>query len=270
MSYTKTNWVNNITPINEDNLGNMDNGIYNINQLLIPENNDNASGQHNNIYQYKNVLTNWDNGTITTNIANGTFKDIYPGNYFNKTVSIDGTSYNLTFIFADLDTFYGGYNDNAIVNTHHVGVIILGLPSARMNETNTTVGGYVGSKMHTVTLPKYLAAIKEILGDTHIVKHKKLYTNSINSTGYNRYGTNSGCSNDWAWAENQEISLLTESQVYGHSVWSSSGYDTGEAHRQLSIFRFRTYNRILGNRWVWLRDIASASHFARTSSWRYC
>lgn len=268
--YNKVNWVNNSNPaINQDNLGNMDNGIYNLDQLLVPENNNNASGQHNNLYQYKNILTDWDNGTVSTNIANGTFKDIYPGNYFVKTVNIDGTSYNLSFMFADLDTFYGGYTNNAVINTHHVGVIVWGLPNARMNETNTTVGGYAGSEMHTVTLPKYLAAIKEVLGETHIVKHNKIYSNSINATGYNRYGTNSGCSNNWAWVTDQEISLLTESQVYGHPVWSSSGYDTGEAHRQLSIFRSRVYNRILGNRWFWLRDVASASNFAGASPYGY-
>lgn len=43
MSYTKTNWVNNITPINEKNMNNIENGIVEnekaINEIIaIPEN----------------------------------------------------------------------------------------------------------------------------------------------------------------------------------------------------------------------------------------
>lgn len=265
--YNKLNWVNDQSPaLNATNLNRMDQGIYDIHDIVY-----NAGFKHNNLFKEENILASFDNGTFSTNIANGKFENIYPGQYFTKSVTIDGTAYNVKFVVADIDTFFGGYNSYAVVNTHHVAVIAIGLPNARMNATNTTEGGYFGSEMYT-TLQTYLAAISTALGensigDTHIVGHQKRYSTAINPTGYNRFGTNNGCANNWEWKENQYISLLTESQVYGHPVWSSSGYDTGEAHRQLSIFKAQNYNKVFGNRWVWLRDVVNSSYFANAANY---
>ena len=68
-----------------------------------------------------------------------------------------------------------------------------------------------------------------------------------------------GCSSSWAWYANQKICALSEIQVYGSIVWSSSGYDTGEACRQLDVFRVYNMNEIFEGRYPWLRDVASAS-----------
>ena len=262
--YEKINWKDNTKPaINAQNLNHMDDGIYDLNNTLISESPSISTVQHNNIYSNKDILTDWDNGTVSANIANGKFANIYPGNRFNKTVTIDEKTYNLTFLIVDIDPFYSNYNSYAIINTHHVGVIVLGLPNEKMNDTNTTSGGYKGSYMYTTVLPKYLEAIRTVIGENHLVAHQKRYSNSLNETGYNRFGSNTGCSNNWEWTENQYISLLTEAQIYGATVWSSSGYDTGEASNQLAMFKMSKWNKILGNRWFWLRDVASKSYFAR-------
>ena len=220
----------------------------------------NSAYQHNNIYRGKDITSAWTGGTVSTNIANGTFKDIYIGDYFTKSATIGGTSYTLKYIIAGLDTYYG-YANNAMVSTHHISCIVTGLPNAQMNSSNTTSGGYYGSAMYTTTLPSYITGISNSLGSSHILSHNILPSTSINSSGYNRFGTNSGCSNNWAWYANT-ISLLTESQVYGHIVWSSSGYDTGEAYQQLPLFRMKRPNDVVGNTWWWLRDVASSSNFA--------
>jgi hypothetical protein len=48
-------------------------------------------------------------------------------------------------------------------------------------------------------------------------------------------------------------------QVYGAAIWSSSGYDTGEACRQLDVFQKYSHTEIFGGEYPWLRDVVSAS-----------
>ena len=87
-----------------------------------------------------------------------------------------------------------------------------------------------------------------------------MVSNSINATGYNKLGSNSGCSNNWEWISCQAI-LMTEVEVYGSTVWSSSGYDTGSGNHQFELFKFA--KSAINNRssWYWLRDVANASNF---------
>ena len=96
--------------------------------------------------------------------------------------------------------------------------------------------------------------------------HILAYTEMSFSWGYNRYGSNSGCSNNWDWKDDQYISLMSEVQLYGSVIWSSSGYDTGEANEKLALFNHIRPNKLFGNRNIWLRDIASATRFADLDS----
>jgi len=248
-------------PINANNLNQMQTNVSNALNSIQSKAEILNAGFHNSVYRGKDITSEWDAGTISTNIANGTFEDIYIGDYFTKSVTIDSSNYTLKFIIADLDTYYG-YSNRAMITTHHASVVVTGLPDAQMNTSNTTTGGYYGSAMYTSTLPTYISAISDSLGSSHIVSHKILPSTSINSSGYNRFGSAGGCSNNCAWYSNT-ISLLTEMQVYGGTIWSSSGYDTGEAYKQLSLFRMVRPNTVVGNNWWWwLRDVASSSKFA--------
>ena len=85
----------------------------------------------------------------------------------------------------------------------------------------------------------------------------------MNQNGYNKRGEASGCSSGWGWVADQYICALSEVQVYGSAVWSSSGYDTGEACRQLKVFRKYSHTEIFGGEYPWLRDVVSASYAAR-------
>ena len=102
----------------------------------------------------------------------------------------------------------------------------------------------------------------------HLKTHNCLLTNSIvesgasATTGFNRFGTNTGCSNNWAWTPVQAV-LMCEVEAYGSVVWSSSGYDTGNGNVQLPLFAHN--KKALNNRsaYYWLRDVASAAIFCR-------
>ena len=99
---------------------------------------------------------------------------------------------------------------------------------------------------------------------SHLKTTRELISNAINTTGYNRLGAASGCSNGWEWSSEQAI-LMSEVEVYGSTVWSSSGYDTGTACKQLPLFLFS--KKAINNRgsYYWLKDVASAANFCRVS-----
>ena len=54
---------------------------------------------------------------------------------------------------------------------------------------------------------------------------------------------------------------MSEVEVYGATVWSSSGYDTGTACMQLPLFA--KDKACINNRsaYYWLKDVATASYF---------
>ena len=54
---------------------------------------------------------------------------------------------------------------------------------------------------------------------------------------------------------------MSEVEVYGATVWSSSGYDTGTACPQLPLFA--KDKACINNRsaYYWLKDVATASNF---------
>jgi hypothetical protein len=54
---------------------------------------------------------------------------------------------------------------------------------------------------------------------------------------------------------------MSEVEVYGATVWSSSGYDTGNANRQLPLFAFSKQAQNNRTAYYWLKDVASAAYF---------
>ena len=141
----------------------------------------------------------------------------------------------------------------------------------RMNATDTTEGGYKSSEMNTVVLGDVVTEGSIETGATinqqlfaefgsHLKTTRELITTSINPTGTNRVGLDKGCSNAWTWISVQAV-LMSEVEVYGATVWSSSGHDTGTANHQFELFAHS--KEAINNRSAlyWLKDIATASNF---------
>ena len=89
---------------------------------------------------------------------------------------------------------------------------------------------------------------------------RELLTNAMEGTRYNRFGQASGASSNWTWTTCQAV-LMSEVEVYGSTVWSSSGYDTGNANKQFPLFVFS--KEAMNNRsaYYWLKDLASGADF---------
>lgn len=183
---------------------------------------------------------------------------------------------------AGIDTLMYKGDKGSGINYHHL-VMVPGqgfggtqhFGRSRMNATNTTAGGYVGSEMNTTTIGDVTSSGSTAADATinqqlyaefgaHLKTIRALLSNSINTSGVNRFGTADGCSNNWAWTSVQAV-LLSEIECYGSVVWSSSGYDTGEANKQLPLFVYSESARNNHSAYYWLKDVASAVGFCFSS-----
>lgn len=233
-----------------------------------------AAGLHNSIYRGVNLKTHWGLTTeaqvvskVTTNISNGTFEDLFIGDYFDVTINSDvGGSEVVTCVIAGFD-IYLNCGDTAL--TQHHAVIVpkdCFKTKSQMNSSNTTSGGYVGSAMYTDILPKYATALQTALSD-HIIKHRELLSSTVNTSAKSGgYSAWDGASSDWKWCDSL-IELMSEPEVYGGRVWGSSAYDVGIAKAQLPLFALNPamIQANLGNsttrQWYWLKAVASSTNF---------
>jgi hypothetical protein len=218
-----------------------------INELNIIIGANNAAA-HNSIYRGKKLGTQF-TAEMSANIKNGTFKDLYCGDY----LVINGTTYR----FMDFDYLYK--TGDTSLDIHHI-LVVPDAPmySHVMNDTNTTEGGYVGSKMYKSGLDKALAKIKADFGESHIVTYKNLLVDAVSN------GVPSGCT----WYSRQ-IDLMNEEMVYGTRAWSQAsqnGFDTGTNKSQLAAFR-HNHSLISSCRlWYWIRAVRSSAVFCCVSS----
>lgn len=214
------------------------------------------------------------------------FEDIYVGDYFKMSRTISAyertgqyqTTGSQYVTIAGLDTMMNNGDQGSGVTYHHA-VMVAGqgfggtqhFGRSRMNATNTTEGGYKASEMNTLVLGDVVSAGSTAADATinqqlyaefgaHLKTTRELVTKAINATGYNRFGSATGCASDWEWISAQAI-LMSETECYGSIAWSSSGYDTGNANRQLPLFAFSKQAQNNHSAYYWLKDIASAANF---------
>lgn len=233
-------------------------------QLLIPLKYPSAAS-HNALYRGKDLTSYFNSGAMSTAIANGTFDDIYPGDYIIKTLTVDGTTYNnMKWIVGDLD--YHLHRGDTETTTHHVVLYPeTNLGTARMNASDTTSGGYQGSEMWITTIPKYATGIINAFGSGHVLTHRERLTKAIDANAYSGGG---GMGNgatvyvDGEWVD-VKVNLFNEAMMYGNAPFASSGRDTYDCNKQLASFRYgQNFTRAY---WYWLRDVASADYFAAAS-----
>ena len=222
---------------------------------------------HNAMWGGRDITAAFNAGTVSANIANGTFKDIFPGDYITKQVTISGTAYNVNWVVADCD-YWINKGDTA-TTAHHV-VIVPQTPifNANMNNDNVTTGGYKGSRMYRETIPACATGIVSAFGSDHILTFRDNITTHVNTSAISpsQSGSWTGAADANEW-HNAECNLMLEQMVYGAMPWSSGGDNSKIPLRQLSAFRLST-KLINPNRtsW-WLRDVVSSALFAYVSGY---
>jgi len=211
----------------------------------------NNAGAHNAIYRGKNLGTSVTAAQWTA-IANGTFADLYIGDYW----VIGGVNWRI----AAFDYYYK--TGDTSCTTHHVVIVPdTNLYTHVMNDTNITTGGYIGSKMYTEGLAQAKTKINSAFGSSHILSHRQFLVNAVTN------GKPSGGS----WYDST-VELMTEQNVYGGKIFGA-GNDGSTVPYLYTIDKsqfplFAHDPSMLSNRqWFWLRDVVSAAGFAGVSGY---
>lgn len=211
--------------------------------LIFPKN----AGAHNSVFRGNNLGTSVTEAQYAA-IANGSFDDIFVGDYWN----INGRVYRI----AGLDILL--HTGDTELTTHHAVIVPdINMYSHKMNETSTSAKAYQGSEMKKSGLNTALATVQTAFGTEHILKHKVLLANA----------TSGDNPSEWAWYESQ-IDLMTERQVYGSPACgqeANNGFDANIQYSRFPLFSLAP-EYITSRAWYWLQDVRSASGFCAVSS----
>ena len=206
----------------------------------------NNAGAHNSIYRGKSLGTSVTDAQYAE-ISAGTFKDLYIGDYW----TIGGKVYRI----AAFD-YYLNEGDSWFTKHHAVIVPDTIMYSAKMNDTNITAGGYVGSLMYTTNLADAKTTIKAAFGEGHVASHRVyLYNTATN-----------GIPTNGLWCDS-DVELMTEIMVYGNSICipmsngSTASLNYQVEKSQLPLFAHNHLHQRIDSTY-WLRDTCTAATFA--------
>lgn len=221
-----------------------------VNQLYEASVRDNAGG-HNSIFRGKNLGTAF-TSQMSTAIQNGTFDDIYVGDY----LTINGTVYRVAGC-----NILKNVGDNTSIGNNLCLVPDSPLYSAQMHNTdsgdyesgsvaNDTTGAYANSDMRTTNLAQATQKIITDFGASHVISYRDILPNA----------TADGQSSGWAWYD-CKVELMSEVMVYGTKVWANSGYEVSCINSQLPLFRLNPES-IHRRSAYWLRGVGGSANFA--------
>ena len=242
---------------------------------------------HNSHYRGINLISTGhfaNMAALLTAIRAQDWSDIYIGDYVELTFTYEGASRTVRLYVGEIDKFYNVGN-NAF-ETHHLVMVTgdLGINQV-MNDSNTTAGGYVGSKAHTETLPALYAILNPLFNNA-ILTHRNWLSNSVVTTqsvnvtlkdsnnvetpytitDFPLYSSGDpdtlGCVTLGDWYDCNLV-LMSEIEMYGSNRFSSSGIaDVMSPEGQIAVFKFnrnlQTSDRAIS---TWLRNVSTASKF---------
>lgn len=124
-----------------------------------------------------------------------------------------------------------------------------------MNDSNTTTGGYAGTKLRSTYVSQMKNTIASFFGADHILSHRELLCNAVSD----------GKASGWAWYDST-VEIPSECMMYGTEDWANftdggAGYNMGTAYPILPLAMIKP-ERVVNRETFWLRDVVSASGFA--------
>lgn len=208
--------------------------------------------QRRNIFRGKNLGTAF-TAAQKAEIKAGTFKGFFIGDYW----SIGDRIWRIVDI-----NYWLNSGDASCTTPHLVIMPDQSLYSAKMNETNITTGGYVGSQMYTANLANAKTLVNSAFGSANILNHREYLTNAV-TNGYPSAG---------AWYDST-VELPNEIMMYGSLVFTPAGDGSFVPNRytidktQLALMKM--YPRFInpGRYWYWLRDVVSSAFFANVGNY---
>jgi len=215
-----------------------------------------GAASHRRFYRGHDLTAAFDSGEFSRNVADGSFRDIFPGDFIIKKITVPAvanlntSTYDVKFIIADLDIAMN--RGNPRVTAHHA-VIVPEKPvfSTYMNPTDTNADGYAGSYMHKTVMPAFAKGLIGAFGEKHLLK------SSFDGAG-NTSSDPLVCT----------CRLMTLSMVFGRTPpwyyscsWSDFDKDNCLDGKRLAAFSIHSDIQSNGI-WYWLSDTLSSSSFA--------
>ena len=200
------------------------------------------AGIHNSRYRGK-FLGNSVTSEQYTRISDGTFKDMYIGDYW--------TINNVNWRIAAFDYYM---NCGVTPTTEHHVTLVPDTPlyTHCMNSgSDTTSGGYLGSEMYKTGLNQAKTIINTAFGETHVLKYgNRLPTSSPESSSSDVEST---------------VELMNQINVYGSIInGSNTGIVFTYDNVQYPLFALNHSMITNGVKW-WLRDGSDQHGFICTS-----
>lgn len=221
---------------------------------MVPD----GESTHNNVFRGWNLGAL--NATHIANIQNGSFRDMFIGDYF----SVNGSNYVIAGI-----NYKRGHGDNFSLGNHLLlmpdrfsklddGTVLRpnGKDTHYMNDTDTTAGGFANTKLYKTYMPSIQRKLEADFG-SHLLNFRQVVSTHVDADGAPDQG-------EWRDAK---VGIPDEPMVYGTTLngnnKNNAWYNVGDDTMQLPLFRL---NPEESNNYrdasFWLRDIHSASEFA--------
>ena len=220
---------------------------------LVPD----GAPNHNNIFRGQNLGAL--NATHIANIQNGTFHDMFIGDYFQ----INGSNY----VIAGINTKHL-HGDNVQLGNHLLlmpdrlskledGTVLRGngTDTHYMNDTDTTAGGFAGTKLYKTIMPSIQKKLEADFGN-HLLNFRETISTHVDDSG----------APDQAEWYDAKLGIPNEVMIYGTTLngnnKNGSWHNIGDDDTQLPLFRLDP-DEITNHRGgaFWLRDVHSASEF---------
>lgn len=213
---------------------------------------------HNNIFRGQNLGAL--NATHISNIQNGTFHDMFIGDYF----TINGSNY----VIAGINTKHLN-GDTTPLGNHLLlmpdefsklddGTLMIadGKSTHYMNDTDTTTGGFANTKLYKTHMPSIQRKLETDFG-SHLLTFRQVVSTHVDASGAPDQG-------EW---RDTKLGIPNEVMVYGTTLngnnKNNAWYNVGDDKVQLPLFRLNPDELSNHRNWgFWLRDIHSASEFA--------
>ena len=225
----------------------------------------NNAGAHNSIYRGADITSRHANGSLSSQVQAGDFTDIFIGDYITATTTANGSTVTTNWRVADID-YYMNTGDNTDNDGKHHLVLVPDacMFNAYMNSTDTTAGGYQGSAMWRTYIPMCVTAIRNTFGSSHVLSWRTALSNVVNNDKLSMAGDGLGGAASINWDSGWTTAtadLMSEAQLYGTGVFSSSYADYWLKKTQFSLFRLnRQAINIRAD--YWLSSVASGTNFA--------
>ena len=218
-----------------------------------------GAGAHNCVYRGKKLGTSVSAEQYTA-ISNGTFKDMFIGDYWEIN--------SVVWRIAAFD--YWLHCGDTECTKHHVLIVPDSaiVSNVKMNSTNITTGAYVGSDFYTgnnsnTAFATAKNAINTAFGSSHILNHREYLPNA----------TSNGRHSAGSWYDST-VELMTEQMVYGKQFGTVSDGTNVPANytidnAQLPLFAL-DHSKICNRAAWWLRDVVSSAYFAIVTDGGLC